>query len=560
VKLSAAAAAALLLAPAAPLAAQTPTVAEEISVELVNVDVRVVDRDGRPVVGLERAAFRLTDDDEPVEVTHFAWIPPLTAADRFAAGAGGGAAAPPRRVALFFDEIHVGERNRLPLLAALREQLASGLAPDDLVSVVRFDGANLDVLLEWTTDRRKLGRALDELGGFSAGQLVAAQELRHWIGLIQESITAEARGEACNNTGLYVRAYSDAVKRHVEVSAAALLRYAYRLGAQPAPRVLLHLSGGLPMVAGEDVLQWAAEMCDGTALTAGVPGAHAVIFDGPATSAIRDRWNPSESRLSLAEYSNAELWHDVTARVNALGVTIYPILFGENENRFLVEVRGGTMTPSSVFTARQNSRDTLALLADATGGLMIDAVRDTAGELGRLVGDFGGYYSLAFTPHAAGRAGVRRIRVEVDREGVELRFRESYRQQSRDERITLQLADLFESERYENPLALAVDVHRPAPGEAPRLRVVVPFDRLSLIDSPAGGQEGRFTVYVAVRREGGRVLAPRQRSIVAQRADPKALAYTYEVALPPERGEVAVAIVDDYSGTVSFGRERLVAR
>ncbi|HEX9801267.1 MAG TPA: VWA domain-containing protein [Thermoanaerobaculia bacterium] len=549
---------ALLLALAAPLAAQAPTVSEQISVELVNVDVHVTARDGRPVVGLPRAAFRVTDDGEPVEISHFAWIPAVATAAHVAGDGAAGAVVGPRRIALFFDEIQVGERNREPLLAALRGELANGLGADDLVSVVRFDGANLDVLLDWTTDRRKLGRALDDLGGYSTGQLVAAQELRHWIGLLQSSIDDQV--ENCNNTGLYVRAYSDAIKRQVEASAGALLRYSYRLGAQPAPRVLLHLSGGLPMVAGEDVLQWAAEMCDGTALSAGVPGASAVIRDGPAVDQIRDRWNPNESRLSLAEYSNAELWHDVAARVNALGITIYPVLFGEIENRFSEEVRGRTMTATSAFNARQNARETLSLLAEATGGLMIDAVRDTQGELDRLVGDFGGYYSLAFTPSDAARAGVRRIRVELDREGVDLRFRESYRLQSRDERITLQLADLFEAERYENPLALAVDVHRLEGDEAPRLRVVVPFDRLSLIDSPTGGREGRFTVYVALRRESGRVLTPRQRSIVAQRADPNALAYTYEVVLPPGRGDVAVAIVDDYSGTVSFARERLVVR
>lgn len=553
------AALAALLLLAAPLAAQAPTVSEEISVELVNVEVRVTDRDGRPVVGLPREAFRVFDAGQPAEISHFAWIPPLAPEDRFGGAGAASDAAGPRRVALFFDEIQVGERNREPLLAALREQLASGLAPDDLVSLVRFDGANVDVLLDWTTDRRKLGRALDDLGGYSTGQLIAAQELRHWIAMVRMSVTGET-GDFCVNTGQWVRGYSDTVKRQVEASATALLRYAYRLGAQPAPRLLLHLSGGIPMVAGDDVVTWAAEMCDGTALTAGIPGAGAVITDGPAVSSIRDRWDPKESRLSVAEYSNAELWNDIAARVNALGVTVYPVLFGEVENRFRSEVPGGAMTASSAAVARQNARETLSFLADATGGLMIDAVRDTANQLGRLIGDFGGYYSLAFTPRLDARAGVRRIRVEVDRDGVDLRFRESYRLQSRDERITLQLADLFEAERYDNPLALAVDVHRPSAGEAARLRVVVPFDRLSLIDSPQGGQEGRFTVYVAVRREGGRVLTPRQRSIVAHRADPAALAYTYEIGLPPERGEVAVAIVDDYSGTVSFARERLVVR
>jgi len=539
--------------------AQAPTVSEQISVELVNVDVRVVDRDGRAVTGLPRQAFRVFDDGRPVEVSHFAWMPAAAAGDAFAGGATDSGAAAPRRVALFFDEIQIGERNRTPLLAALRDQLAVGLAADDLVSVVRFDGSNLDVLLDWTSDRRRLARALDELGGYSSGQLIASHELRHWIAMVRSSVTGET-GDFCVNTGQWVRGYSDAVKRQVESSAAALLRFSYRLGAQPAPRLLLHVSGGVPMVAGDDVVTWAAEMCDGTALASGVPGAGAVITDGPAVESIRDRWDPKESRLSLAEYSNAELWQDVASRVNALGITIYPVLFGENEGRFRSELPGGTMTASAAAVARQNSRETLSFLADVTGGLMIDAVHDTQAQLERMIDDFGGYYSLAFAPAAGDRAGVRRIRVEVDRDGVELRFRESYRLQSRDERITLQLAEALAAERFDNPLAVALDVRRPEAAATPRLRVVVPFDRLSMIASPAGGDEGRFTVYVAVRREGGRILTPRQRSIVARRTDPNALAYTYEIALPEERGDVAVAVVDDYAGTVSLARERLVVR
>lgn len=550
----------LALAPAAAvLEAQEGALSEQISVELVNVDVRVIDRDGHPVEGLPREAFRVFDDGRPVEVSHFAWVPPLGPADRYSSGDSARSVVGPRRIALFFDEIQIGERNRTPLLEALRNQLATGLTPDDLVSVVSFDGSNLNVLLDWSTDRRKLARALDNVGGYSTGQLIAAQELRHWIGMVRSSVTGET-GDLCVNTGEWVRGYSDAVKRQVEVSAAALMRYAYRLGAQPAPRLLLHLSGGIPMVAGDDIVTWAAEMCDGTALATGIPGANSVAFDGPAVDAIRDRWDPKESRLSVAEYSNAQLWTDVAARVNALGITVYPVLFGEVEERFRSELPGGVMTASSASIARQNARETLSFLADSTGGLMIDAVRDTAAGLERLVDDFGGYYSLAFTPSESDDPGVRRIRVEVEREGVELRFRESYRLQSRDERITLQLADLFEAERFDNPLAVEVGVHRGAESEDHRLRVVVPFDRLSMIDSPQGGQEGRFTVYVAVQRENGRVLTPRQRSIVARRDDPNALAYTYEVALPPERGQIAVAVVDDYSGAVAFARERLVTR
>jgi VWFA-related protein len=548
----------LVLAFSPPAAtAQETTISEQISVELVNVEVHVTDRKGRAVAGLPREAFRVLDDGQPVEISHFQWVPHEASTERPATISGEPGAAP-RRVALFFDDLQAGERSRVQLVGALGRELARVLAPDDLVSVVRYDGADLEILLDGSADRRQLERALAELAGYSAGQLRAAQELRAALGLLRFSI--EDDPETCSLTGQFVRAYSAIVKRHVEASAGALLRYAQRLGREPGRGLLLHLSGGIPMIAGNDVLEWAAERCDGAAIARGISGPSPNVVDAGGVHESRGYWNPRGSRLEVAEFANAELWRNVAARVNALGITIYPVLFGDAESRLRSEMPGGTMTATAASVARQNSRETLDFLAAATGGLMIDAVHDTAGQMARLADDLGGFYSLAFVPPSEPRPGVRRIRVEVDGDGLALRYRQSYRLLSRDERIHWQLTELLSGGRVDDPLRLEVDVRRADGAEPARLRVVVPFDRLSLIDSPAGGQEGRFTVYVAVQRAGGRLLAPRQRSIVAHRADPAVRVFTYDVALPEVLGDVAVAVADDYSGTVGFARERLTVR
>jgi VWFA-related protein len=540
---------------AASAAAQPPAISEAISVELVNVEVHVVDGDGRPVAGLPREAFRLSEDGRPAAISHFAWVPPV---DSPATAAGTSDAAPPRRVAVFFDELQVGERSRKALLDALAERLSAGLADGDLVSVVRFDGSRLELLLPWSRDRGDLAEALDALGGYSPGRLLAAQEKRGWIQAVRQSIDFGA----CNNTGQFVRAYSDFVKRQVEASATALLRYAQRLAHEPGRRLVLHVSDGIPMIAGGDVHQWAAEMCDGTALMNGVPGAFAVFFDSPSVDGnTRDRWDPDQARMQFMEYSNAELWRDVAARVNALGVTLYPLLAGDANALFQSEVEGQTMTSTSWSAVRQNTREPLSFLAEATGGLLLDVTSGEAAQLDRLLADLGGYYSLAFAPTESARPGLRELAVAVDRPGVAVRHRRSYRLLGRDERVAMRLAELFEAEHVDNPLGLALDVRADPDAGARRLRIVVPFGRLSMVESPAGGEEGRFTVFIALRRDGGRLALPRQRSIVARRADAAATAYTYEVTLPAESfREVAVAVADDFSGAVAFARQRLRPR
>ncbi|HUP43550.1 MAG TPA: hypothetical protein VM599_10105, partial [Thermoanaerobaculia bacterium] len=44
---------------------------ETLSVEVVNVEVRVIDRKGRPITGLTREDFELFEDGRRVEIAHF---------------------------------------------------------------------------------------------------------------------------------------------------------------------------------------------------------------------------------------------------------------------------------------------------------------------------------------------------------------------------------------------------------------------------------------------------------------------------------------------------------
>lgn len=538
-------------------------VADEISVELVNVEVRVVDQDGQRVVALPREAFTIYEDGRPVEVSHFAWVPENEPGAGFRrSDADAGAAPPaPRHLALFFDELQIGEHSRVPLLRALYQSLSERLAPEDTVGIVRFDGANLDVVLSPTDDRKKLARALTDLGSFSASRLTAGLELRSWLRLLEQDIKGSGASKydgGCPNTGPILRGYADLVRRNVEFSASALLRYASRLSHQDGRKILLHVSDGIPLIAGGEAYQYAIDMCSGEALAQGVPGAFSVLFDGdPQGDATRDRFDPFKARLEMNEYVMASLWSDVTSRINTMGVTVYALQAGESAEQFLPESELGALPVAARQMAEQNPVDTIALLAHETGGLLARGGRGIEDEVDRLVSDLGGYYSLAFTPTSGGRPGLRKIRVEVDRPGLELRYRQSYRLQSRDERIAMQLAELFDAERVDNPLALALDFRTVAGAAEPRrLRVVVPFDRLATIASPAGGEEARFTVYVLLREENGRSLTPRQKAIVAHRTDPRALAYTFELSLPEASGDVAVAVIDDYSGKVAFARAR----
>lgn len=548
-----------LLAPAW-AAAQAPAVADETSVEIVAVDVHVRGADGLPLAGLPREAFRVFDEGEPVEVTHFAWVPPV--APGSAARARGGDAAAlrePRNIAIYLDEMHIGEHSRKPLLDALHRRLAAILTPADRVTVVRYDGAELEVLLPWSAEPRQLERALGDLAALPLQRIALSREVDHYLDLIEDELTADrpsgGRGN-CATVGNYVWMYAESVRRLSEGSGAALLRFAQRLSREPGRRILLHVSEGIPMIAGGEVFTFAIEMCGGTARSQGVPQA-TNTDDDPSGEFQSDRFNPRAGAMEMVSYEMGPYWTAVAAALNSLSITVYPIQTAEAGSRFMPRVDGRIHSTSVQLMAQSNPVHTLSLLARETGGLLIRGGRGADGQLDLLTDDLGGYYSLAFSPRTGATRGVHRIRVEVDRRDVDLRYRQSYRLLGRDERVTAQLAEALAAEQFDNPLGMRVDLRRDEGDGGPRLRISVPFANLTLLPSPQGGDEGRITVFVAVLGDERRLTPPRQRTIVARRADAGAPVYTYEVGLPEEPGAVAVAVVDDLTGTVSFARERL---
>ena len=111
-------------------------------VELINVTATVSDVSGRFVPGLRQEDFRVYEDDQPVEVTHFS-------AERVPVSLG---------IALDTSGSMAGDKIQ-EAQSALDRFLFDLLDKDDEIFLYRF--SNYPVLLEnWTTDRQRLSRVL----------------------------------------------------------------------------------------------------------------------------------------------------------------------------------------------------------------------------------------------------------------------------------------------------------------------------------------------------------------------------------------------------------------
>jgi VWFA-related protein len=127
--------------------AETPHNAQSFrfrtGVELINVNATVTDSSGRFVSGLNKEDFRIFEDEQPQEITHFN-------SERVPVSLG---------IALDTSGSMDGEK-MLAARDALDRFLFQLLGPEDEVFLYRFD-TNAELVHGWTTDR---ARARSELG------------------------------------------------------------------------------------------------------------------------------------------------------------------------------------------------------------------------------------------------------------------------------------------------------------------------------------------------------------------------------------------------------------
>ena len=134
-----------------------PRFGERVEVNLVEILVRVTDRDGRPVRGLQREDFQVSEDGEPVEITNFLAVEDrrvvvdrLAPRDETAAPVEEARPAPapaavadagPLYLAIFIDNSTLQHRNRKKALAGVQKFIDDQLGPTDRAMVAVINDA-----------------------------------------------------------------------------------------------------------------------------------------------------------------------------------------------------------------------------------------------------------------------------------------------------------------------------------------------------------------------------------------------------------------------------------
>lgn len=524
-----------LLLLAAPLAAQVPAqieVAEEaftdqIEVSLVNLEVYVADRKGKPVAGLLREDFEVLEDGKPVEITNFF-------VETGAAPAAPGPLEPrsvDQRLSLvvFVDDYNTEQESRNSILDGLKQFLSTSLSPGDQVMMVRF-GRSLEVRKPFTTD---VGEVLSEVEVVRklASNLASRETSRdHQIQVVVDALSVGGWGATAEAR---IREYAEVEASYVAASLSALETVVGWLGGLPGRKAILYVSDGLPAVPGEDLFIW-AESYSGF------------------------RSGQRISGMNAGSYDASELFRRVTSKASRNRVAIYPI-----EAMGARWVRGTRLQEARI----QNRQNGLSFLAEETGGRTMFNVSQAAAALETMATDLESYYSIGYRPQRPADDREHKVEVRVKRKGLTARYRRWYQDKSLGEAIAERTSATMAFGGEENPLNAALEVGQQTPaGDAfvVPLRVKVPLGKLYLEPKGAGpkGEQlrvGRLRLFV-VASGGDKVTPVRETRVVTvtvpekDLADGKAPEYVHEVRIKLEKGSwsVGIGVRDEIATTTSY--------
>ena len=563
---------------------------ERIEVNTVSVEVSVIDKNGRPVTGLQRRDFELREDGKPVQIVNFdavthqaaqaAALPgpageaaPILPADRPVDAAGG--FSEPASWVVYIDDAFIEPASRARVLAQLREFLTQQLAPGDQVMVATYD-LGLKIRLPFTKDRESLAWALDQVSHLVAkgGELERAR--RHILAELiseqgSESLIAKKKetlkrareqdlipddqgggpgGVAgCpQSVPQSAKSYAGALRQQVLNSVDGLTLLVNSLAGLPGRKVVLHVSDGIPITPGEEIFEILVYLC------------------GDGGGGLSSRYFGSQAALDAQSYSTVKDWTALASHANAQRVTLYTFqASGPGSGGMSADMgyeERDLLMPSVVSIESANRQQPLSVLASETGGRAVFWATDIRSDLARVQEDLASYYSLGFNPSHFGDGREHRISLKVKRPGVTLRYRQSYRDKPALERVVDRtLSSLFYG--YEdNPLDIRMEVGQTVAADGGTwtvpVRLRIPLFKLGL-QTRNNLYEGKLRLLVAVRDAKGSSSPLRQIEIPLHIPYKQALtalgqSYLYELTLNLKPGDqsLAVAVRDETTTTTSY--------
>jgi hypothetical protein len=227
--------------------------------------------------------------------------------------------------------------------------------------------------------------------------------------------------------------FAESQGREVENSVLAVSDTLKRLRGVPGRRVLVHVSSGLPLQPGLELMDYWRQTF------------HA---------------DPAVVNMAGLQVEKSISFKRMIADANAAGITVDTIdATGLGGSAASLDTEGNGNAHMDAALMRDNQRQTLQLVAQETGGRSIINENDFDLALLQIGADTTTYYSLGF--RGEGKAGLRNVGVSVKRPGLTVRTAKAYSDRSTEERIRDAVESAFDFPFESNPLGVTLAMGTP---------------------------------------------------------------------------------------------------
>jgi VWFA-related protein len=544
-----------------PFAAQEKLV-ETIEVRVVNIDVVVTDRTGKPVTGLTKDDFEILDNGVRQPITNLYEVRPenpnetLNVAGALEPNATPPAAAAPaemrlRRLALFIDNSSLPVVQRTKVLKALDKFINDQMRPGDEATIVTWN-PGLKIVTPFTSDRKELQagiasvsvRANAGASDMTQHQDSVKRECNELIGIARDGkyLTMSQAWDQCKAE---VNSYGEEMAHNAKNVLEGMRLTSTTLAGLGGKKVMVIAGAHLPERPGLELYMWAA-----------------AAFQ-PYMKGVNQMQALAETSHNLQTFAIDKFAH----QANADGVTVYVIDAADSRDFTSAEASMQTDTTEQ-FAAFTNTAAAYQTIARVTGGMMVnssnfDAAFDIVGK------DLGSYYSLGYKPSGDAKlVKDHKIVVNAKNSAYRVRTRQSYAPKSSEEQIDDRVvANIYHSGVHsEWPIKISAGTPEKE-GDRFRIPVQITIPATVTLLPQENQLVGGFSVYIAVGTDGGamsKVSKAEQPIKIPASAEndlrSKPMTYDLSIVVRPGESTLSIGVVDQISSTSGFARTKIVAR
>jgi len=516
-----------------------PTFTEQVEVRVMDLDVVVTDRDGKPVRDLEREDFTVRLGGKVVPIDYFARVdagaihaPDLATASPeqvLAASAGAEEAYLPRHFLIYVDLGHMSPDWKRRALEPLRD-LVARLGPNDFGRVLTFDRRSR-VLAEWTSKKEAL--------------LAALAGVEKAVGMSRLTNERQARYNIDHPPGLTPGQRS----RYVEFVANQ-----YAVQERSATRELLQ------------------DVDSGLTALAPLAGKKAFLFVSGGFEfqpgyAIRAYALGQTGFLSIDSRNVSAELDAIVRRANASEITFYTMdargldARGDADDASASKPDEPLLPKRDVSSlARHDTQQGMVHLAHETGGLALMNTNDLGAGLSRVYEDTSVYYSIGVTLSKLPSAGYQKVRVEVNRPGVVVRTRTGYAAMTEADRVRDRVQATLKTNLRYSGIPVAMRTGRPSRKGGRYtvpLSVTIPASGLTFL--PEGkSRRAAADVYIAAMDDQGRMseISREDATFTLPEGKDEATPLVYSATLQTRKGNhrIVVNVRDKVTGKMGTAK------